>query len=451
MARDGGRFRSVRVRTTVAACLVVGLAFVIGSTALVMLLGRSLTSDVRDVASARAEAVASASLAGEQPTLDSGESDDEFVQVLDAEGHVVASSTNVAGEPVLARVPASGEVRLDQVPFEDGAFLVVSADASPSDGQGAQTIVVGRSLDDVAEATAAVAPLLAAGIPLLVLVVGVVTWWIVGRALQPVEAIRAGVEHISAGALDRRVPEPDTGDEIARLADTMNRMLGRLEVSQARQRRFASDAAHELRSPVASIRQHSEVAIAHPESTSVGDLAEVVHRENLRVEGLVDDLLLLARIDEGAHVAWTQVDLDDVALDEAARLRASTTLTIETSGVGPARVRGNREELERAFRNLTENAARHAIRVVALSVSEVDGRAVVAVDDDGSGLDAGDRERVFERFVRLDDARTRADGGAGLGLAIVRAVVEAHGGVVTLGAGPIGGARAEVLLPIFEP
>jgi signal transduction histidine kinase len=335
------------------------------------------------------------------------------------------------------------------VPFEDGAFLVVAAPASSRDGP--RMIVVGRSLDDVAEATAAVTPLLAAGIPLLVLVVGVVTWWIAGRALRPVEAIRAEVEHISAGALDRRVPEPDTGDEIARLAGTMNRMLGRLEESQARQRRFTSDAAHELRSPVASIRQHSEVAIAHPASTSVGELADVVHRENLRVERLVDDLLLLARIDEGAHAVRAQVDLDDVALEEAARLRASTTLTVETSGVGPARVRGNRDELERAFRNLTENAARHAAHIVALSVSEVDGSAIVTVDDDGPGIDDGDRERAFERFVRLDDARTRTDGGAGLGLAIVRAVVEAHGGAVTLGAGPIGGARAEVLLPIVEP
>ena len=438
----------MRVRTTLAASLVVGLAFVVASVVLLMLLDRSLTSGVRDAASARAEAVAIAGRAGEQPPLDSGEADDEFVQVTDPQGRVVASSTNLAGEPLLARVPAGREVQLDQVPFEDGAFLVVAATVSSRDGP--QTIVVGRSLDDVSEATAALAPLLAAGVPVLVLVIGVVTWWIAGWALQPVETLRAEVEHISAGALDRRVPEPDTGDEIARLADTMNRMLGRLEESQARQRRFISDAAHELRSPVASIRQHSEVAIAHPESTSTSDLAKVVRRENLRVERLVDDLLLLARIDEGAHAIRAQVDLDDVALEEATRLRASTTLTIETSGVGPARVGGNREELERAFRNLTENAARHAVNVVTLSVSEVAGRAVVTIDDDGPGIDAGDRERVFERFVRLDDARTRTDGGAGLGLAIVRAVVEAHGGVVTLGAGAIGGARAEVLLPIFE-
>ena len=326
--------------------------------------------------------------------------------------------------------------------------MVATTVSSADDGR---IVLVGRSLDDVEEATAAAVPLLAVGVPLLILVVAAVTSWITGRALRPVEAIRGEVEgRISSAELDRRVPEPDTGDEIARLATTMNRMLGRLEESQVRQRRFVSDAAHELRSPVASIRQHSEVAIAHPDATSVGDLAEVVHQENLRVERLVNDLLLLARIDEGAFTTREQVDLDDLVLEEAARLRSSTRLTIESGEVGPARVRGNRAELQRAICNLTENAARHAGGVVAISVSEVDGEAVVTVDDDGPGVDASDRERVFDRFVRLDDARARTDGGAGLGLAIVRAVAEAHGGTVTLSAAALGGARTELRLPVAD-
>jgi signal transduction histidine kinase len=446
---DGNRrWRSVRVRTTVAASLVVGLALVLASAAMVVFLGRSLTSNVRDAALGRAAAVAAAIGSGAAPDLESGEADDEFVQVLFPDGQVAASSANVAGEPALASLLPGGEVVLDEAPLEDGPVLVVATAVSSADD--GRTVLLGRSLDDVQEATNAAVPLLAVGVPLLVLVVAAVTWWITGRALRPVEAIRGEVETISASGLDRRVPEPATGDEIARLATTMNRMLGRLEGSQVRQRRFVSDAAHELRSPVASIRQHSEVAIAHPDGTSVGDLAEVVHRENLRVERLVDDLLLLARLDEHAHTTREQVDLDDLALEEAARLRSSTRLTIETSGVGPARVRGNRAALERAIRNVTDNAARHASRVVAISVSEVDGDAVVSVDDDGPGVDADDRERVFDRFVRLDDARTRGDGGAGLGLAIVRAVVEAHGGGVTLSEAPLGGARAELRLPIDE-
>jgi len=439
-------WRPVRVRTTVAASLVVGLALVLASVAMVVFLGRSLTSNVRDAALGRAAAVAAAIGSGAEPDLDSGEADDEFVQVLFPDGQVAASSMNVAEEPALASLLPGGEAVLAAVPLEDGPVLVVATTVSSADD--GRVVLVGRSLDDVEEATSAAVPLLAVGVPLLVLVVAAVTWWITGRALRPVEAIRGEVEVISSSALDRRVPEPDSGDEIARLATTMNGMLGRLEESHLRQRRFVSDAAHELRSPVASIRQHSEVAIAHPDGTSVGDLAEVVHRENLRVERLVDDLLLLARLDERAHETRGQVDLDDLALEEAARLRSSTMLTIETGGVGPARVRGNGAELQRAICNLTENAARHAAAVVAISVREVGGVAVVMVEDDGPGVDVTDRERVFDRFVRLDDARTRTDGGAGLGLAIVRAVVEAHGGSVTLSESALGGARVELRLPV---
>jgi signal transduction histidine kinase len=287
-----------------------------------------------------------------------------------------------------------------------------------------------------------------AGVPLLTLVVASVTWWMTGRALHPVDAMRAEVEAISAGALERRVPEPATGDEVARLAATMNRMLARLQAAQARQRRFVSDAAHELRSPVAAIRQHSEVALAHPDATSAGALAEVVHRENLRVERLVDDLLLLARLDEAAPGVAVPLDLDDIALAEAARVRDTTSRTVDTSGVGPARVHGRADELTRAVRNLVDNAARHASSRLAISVCEYDGRAVLAVDDDGAGVAPDDRVRVFDRFVRLDDARARGHGGAGLGLAIVRAVAQAHGGDVTLDESPLGGARVELWLPL---
>ena len=243
------------------------------------------------------------------------------------------------------------------------------------------------------------------------------------------------------------MPEPATGDEIARLATTMNRMLARLESSQARQRRFVSDAAHELRSPVASIRQHAEVALAHPESTPIGDLAGTVHAENLRVEGLVDDLLLLARLDEGAREAEEQVDLDDIVLAEAARLRAANLLTIDTSGVGAGRVLGRSAELERVIRNLVDNAARHAEAVIALAVIDTGASIVLTVDDDGPGIPAADRDRVFDRFVRLDDARARDGGGSGLGLSIVRAVVEAHGGEVRFAEGADGGARVHARLP----
>jgi signal transduction histidine kinase len=435
-----GRLGTVRVRTTLAASLVVGLALVLASVALVVFLGRSLTANVRDAAVGRAEEIA-ATIDAADP--DAGEADDEFVQVLSSDGAVAASSTNVRGEPALATLAPGSEIRLKVPQVEGESFLVVTTAAG--DGR---TVLVGRSLDDVGEATSAAVPLLAVGVPVLTLVVALVTWWMTGRALRPVEAMRAEVETISAGALERRVPEPATGDEVARLAATMNRMLARLETAQARQRRFVSDAAHELRSPVAAIRQHSEVALAHPGTTSAGALAEIVHRENLRVEHLVDDLLLLARLDEGAPGSAVPFDLDDVAFAEAARVRDTTSRTVDTSGVGPARVLGRADEFTRAVRNIMDNAARHASSTLAISVREADGRAVLAVDDDGAGVAPGDRVRVFDRFVRLDDARARDDGGAGLGLAIVRAVVQAHGGDVTVDGSPLGGARVELWVPV---
>ncbi len=452
MGAFGHRLGSVRVRTTIAASAVVGLALVLASLALVAQLSRSLTSNVRDVALSRAAAVAAELQDGGVPVLGIGEADDEFVQVLDQGRDVVASSSNVSGRPALvqledddettASVPSSG------TSLEDATFLVVAAEASTPEGD--RSVLVGRSLDDVKEATSAVVPSLAVGVPLLVVVVAGVTWSITGRALRPVESIRDEVETISSSGLDRRVPEPGTGDEVARLAVTMNRMLGRLESSQTLQRRFVSDAAHELRSPVASIRQYSEVAIAHPDATSVPELAEVVHRENLRVEGLVDDLLLLARLDEGAPT-FEQVDLDDVVLAEAARLDRSTALTVRTPAIVATRVLGDPPGLRRMVRNLADNAAHHAEGEVALSVQTLDGWAVVTVEDDGSGIATEDRERVFERFVRLDDARSRNEGGTGLGLAIVRAVADAHEGDISLDRSSLGGARFVVRVPIAYP
>lgn len=308
------------------------------------------------------------------------------------------------------------------------------------------------------ELTGALTRVLLVGLPLLLLVVGLTTWRIVGRALAPVDAIRREVDEIGGRRLDRRVPEPARRDEISRLASTMNRMLGRLEESQARQQRFVSDASHELRSPVASIRQHSEVALAHPDRTTVPDLAATVLVEDLRVQRLVDDLLLLARADERERAGdASDVDLDDLVFEEAARLRSpavdgeSSALEIDTTGVSAGRVRGAPDELRRMVRNLGDNAVRHARSRVAFSLHEQPdaGDVVLRVDDDGSGIPAAQRERVFERFVRLDDARARDDGGSGLGLSIVEAVARKHKGSAAVSDSPGGGARVEIRLPLL--
>jgi signal transduction histidine kinase len=313
---------------------------------------------------------------------------------------------------------------------------------------GGWTVVVARSTETVTEATAAVGGLLGVGLPLLLAVVAVTTWFVVGRALAPVEAIRAEVDAISATALHRRVPDPPADDEIGRLSTTMNRMLERLERAQARQPRLVSDASHELRSPVAAIRQHAEVALAHPDRTTTTELATTVLAEDLRLQRLAEDLLLLTRADEHTLALRRRpVDLDDLVFDEARRLRGVSELRVDTAQVSAGRVEGDAAGLRRVLGNLGDNAARHANGRVAFSVAERDGLVLLEVDDDGPGVPEADRERVFERFVRLDDARARDDGGSGLGLAIVAELVAAHGGTVTLASSPIGGTRVEVSLP----
>jgi signal transduction histidine kinase len=232
----------------------------------------------------------------------------------------------------------------------------------------------------------------------------------------------------------------------------MNRMLDRLMRAQASQRRFISDASHELRSPVASIRQHAEVALAHPERSggTPPALAETALAEALRLQRLVDDLLLLARADEHAlRLQPHPVDLDDLVLEEAKRLRTATDLAVDTTGVSACRVHADEQAVRRVLRNLGDNAARHARKRVAFTLASAgqDGRAVLSVQDDGPGVPAADRERVFERFVRLDDARARDWGGSGLGLAIVAELVGAHGGAVRVTDGALGGARFDVTLP----
>jgi signal transduction histidine kinase len=439
----------VRVRTTALAVVVVGVALLIGSVLMVSLLRRSLTDDVRTAALVRAATVADflrSSPPGEPIPI--GDQEEEFAQALDSQGGVVASSANLSGRSPVVRLAPGETRRLDPGPVDEGEpFLVVATSAIGSSGP--VTVIVGMTLETVTESTVATAGLLAGGIPLLLLVVGVVTWLVVGRALAPVESIRSEVEAISSRELHRRVPERAGKDEISRLARTMNRMLGRLEEGQARQRRFVSDASHELRSPVATIREHAEIAMAHPDRIGIEELAEVVLEEDLRLQRLVEDLLLLTRADEGTLSSRTEhVDLDDLVLAEASRLNGSASdLRVDPSDVSGGRVEGDRAQLERLVRNLLENAGRHARRAVALSLCQADGEVVLTVDDDGTGVAPEERDRIFERFVRLEEARDRDSGGSGLGLAIVREIALAHGATVVVSESPLGGARFEIRFP----
>ncbi|MCW2841764.1 MAG: hypothetical protein JWR55_3247 [Aeromicrobium sp.] len=429
------RPRSLRARVTLGAVVVVAVALALGALAFRAALAHSLRADAERSAEMRVEALA-AEVERQGPDVIT-RLDDEAARLVDRDGSVLAASEDAEGESLPLREDPS------EVVVDDEPALVVSEDLD--DGR---EVVLAYSLEVDEQVGGTVGRLLLVAIPVLVALVGLTVWLVVGRALAPVARIRKEVDAIGADRLDRRVPDGGAGDEIALLAGTMNRMLTRLDDSQQAQRRFVSDASHELRSPLATLRQHAELARSHPEVTSADELSGVVLGEGQRMQAIVEAMLLLARLDESAPHGSTPVDLDDLVIGELSRLRATSPgLSVDGSATGAARVLGDVRLLGQLVRNLVDNAARHAEGRVALGVAEVGGVAVLTVDDDGAGIPEAERERVFERFVRLDEARAREAGGSGLGLAIVRAIARAHGGEVCIETSPAGGARFVVTIP----
>jgi signal transduction histidine kinase len=274
----------------------------------------------------------------------------------------------------------------------------------------------------------------------------------VGRTLEPVEAIRAEVADIGSEDLHRRVPLPNTRDEIDDLAKTMNQMLERLEISSDRQRRFVSDASHELRTPLTRIRSELELTLASaPDAATSAALGSMLI-EVVEMQAIVEDLLYLARSDAGPTEAQTrEVDLDDILLRESEQVVAGSALRVDVSGVSAASVMGDIGGLSRAVRNLADNAVRHATSTIRFTLRERDGWAELTVGDDGPGIPEEDAELVFERFGRLDMARSADDGGSGLGLAIAREIVTAHGGDLRLVNPGEPGAVFEMRLPLSVP
>ncbi|HYP96709.1 MAG TPA: ATP-binding protein [Mycobacterium sp.] len=439
------RLATIRAITTIVATIVVAIALTVGAIALVAAAQRTMVDEVTEAAGKQAAEVVGQLESGRPPVLEVAGSDEQMVQVMTPAGAVVASSSNVAGEPAVARL-APGQSAQVITPLDNDAFIAVAQSAQTANGQ--RIVLVARALVDVLDTTKALTRLLIIGLPVMLAVVALATWFAVGRALAPVEAIRREVDEISAAQLHRRVPQPKADDEIGRLAATMNRMLERLESARNSQRRFVSDASHELRSPITTIRQHAEVALAHPDRVTAAELAEVVLAEQQRMHRLVEDLLLLARVDEHVPLTRAAVDLDDLAFEEGHRLRSTTSKRVDTSGVKAVRVQGDADALRRMVRNVGENAVRHASSRVDVTLVERGEEVVLTIDDDGPGIPATERARVLQRFVRLDEARSRDEGGSGLGLSIVDEVVRAHGGSMSIEQSPLGGARIVITLPV---
>ncbi|MEO6604012.1 MAG: HAMP domain-containing sensor histidine kinase [Aeromicrobium sp.] len=328
---------------------------------------------------------------------------------------------------------------------EGEPYVVVARGTNSPDG--AMTVLSAQSLESVHESTAVVTDLLFVGYPLVLIMVAFTSYWLSGRALAPVEAIRRRVATIDGtNDLSARVPVSNGGDEITRLAITMNSMLGRLEKGAQQQRRFVGDASHELRSPLATIRAAHEIQTLHPDVNDWPSISQEVLHELDRVDRLVADMLMLARSDErGLRLQLGAVDLGDLVQAEASRIRRAGTL-VTTLALPPVRVLADEHHIARALRNLTDNAARHASHGITLELRTSENTVEIVVGDDGPGVAASDRDRIFERFVRLDESRARASGGTGLGLPIAREIAKAHGGDLILETSP-GGAKFILALP----
>jgi signal transduction histidine kinase len=447
------------LRARVAAVTALALAGALGGAAVafVVVFGAARTHAHDAATRRRAALVADLVASGQLPDpLPVPPADGTLVQVLDDSGRVLAASQTASRTLPLVglealRAKGSGHA-LPVTYAVAGAPLRASSVAATWQGRTVY-VVAATSTKDVHDALATLRLSLALVVPTAVLLGTLASWSLVGATLRPVEALRAAADGVTDLADPAPLPVPVSagdgdGDEIARLAATLNRMLARLADADAGQRAFLADAAHELRSPAASIRTQLEVAVAHPGAQPWDRTAATALAEAVRLSGLLDELLLLARLDADVRPRTVAVDVVAVVAEVAAEPRR---VPVSVVAPGPVHAAAEADGLRRAVRNLVDNAARHATAAVTVTVTSVAGADVeVAVADDGPGVPADAAERVFDRFTRLDDSRTRADGGAGLGLPIARALARAYGGDVRLDQNAAPGARFVLRLRATE-
>jgi signal transduction histidine kinase len=455
------RTAGVRVRTTLVAVLVVGVVLSAGAWAFVVLTRGRIEQSIKDAATTRAETVVELVETGALADPLPGRDPNVLAQVVDASGVVIAADRAAEGvapfvspgaaEGQLTGVTVSDLFGESQGEIEDRSpYWVVIREASTPEGP--VRVLVASSLERAQEAADAAAPMLGIGLPAILAVVALTTWLLTGRALQPVERMRTEAEQISAAALDRRLPVPRSRDEIHRLALTLNDMLQRLEASAHRQRRFVADASHELKSPLATLRAIVDVTAGDPASEFRPHVLSDLGQEIDRLQRLVGNLLYLAQSDEGhPAILRRDVDLRQVAVDEAASLARRASLLIDTTGLTPAPIKGDQDRIAQVVRNLLDNAARFARSTIWLETVTQGGEALLVASDDGPGILPREEERIFERFVRLDESRTRDTGGSGLGLAVARTIARAHGGDLRLIASRHGGASFEARFPLGGP
>jgi signal transduction histidine kinase len=464
------RRRGLRGRVTLIAALGLLVALVAGDLLLLNAVRDSLTRSVDDTARSGATEVVALINANRLPDPVPVAAGTVSIQVLSPAGRIVNVSPDADRlvpivAPPQAAALASGDtaILVHGAPFDMPSLLRVAVVRAT----GGELVIAAVPYSSAADSLAVVAHALVFGTPVLFIVFAGAIWLAVGSTLRPIALLRRGAARVTGAGVRADLPVPEARDEVRLLALTLNDMLSRLAAAQQRQRSLVSDTAHELRSPIASIRTQLEVALDHPSGQDWASTARDVHADVLRLAQLAEDLLLLARLDEQADLGDTGrrgglVDLGSLAGAVVARYTDArvpvTVLPAEPGGSsgagadGVAEVAGNPDRLDRMLVNLIDNAVRYAKSTVAVSISCSGQWCELTVTDDGPGIDEADRERAFDRFARLDDARNRCGdeaGGAGLGLAIVRATAQAYGGTAQLEPAPPPGPglRAVVRLP----
>ncbi len=445
----------VRKRATLVAASVVLFALVGGGALLLVLLQQALLSNATSQTVNTAREVAAKYANTGMDTVPRLTADLRRrgleIQIVAANGEPVAAGhheylvqrlvTTVAGPGQTVTYPSGSR----QISGDDRG--VVTSVGFASNGN-SYAVNVLADTDVQTESVRTVGLYLLAGLPVLLFVVVGVTWLLVGRALTEVERIREQVEGVRRSSLSQRIGVPPTSDEIARLAVTMNEMLIRLEASDAAQRRFAADASHELRSPLATLAATLEIAIADSSGQTWHDMQSVLTSQTERMKGLVDDLLILAKADDrGVQIRRTEQDLDDLVETEVRRIRGASRVVIVARTV-PVKLHCDGARIAQVISNLLDNADRHAMSRILVTVHVDGATAVVDVDNDGPLVPEDERTRIFERFVRLDDSRSRDSGNSGLGLAIAAEFIKAHNGTLSATESPQGYCRFRLTLPI---
>jgi signal transduction histidine kinase len=443
----------LRIKVAIAYTGVMAVLLVAASVLLSLLSAKSLDNAIDDGLDARAGDAAAIVREGAQAGRLS-HSGEALAQVLSPAGAVLDTTPLAGGKPLLTReqidqAMAGGVVT--QLPARQGApeGLRVLGEPAPT-REGRVAVVVGESLEQRQRALEGLHTLLAIGGPLALLLASLAGYAVAAAALRPVERMRRRAAELTAGEAAGRLPVPPSHDEISRLGDTLNEMLGRLQAALARERSFVSDASHELRTPLAILRTELELALRGPRTAEeLEDAVRSAAEETERLNSLADDLLVIARSDQGRlPVRRTELDADEllagVAHRFAARARAEDR-PVRAEATDGLKVHADQARLEQALANLVDNALRHGRGDVVLTASRSNGHVELHVCDGGPGFPAEFLPAAFERFSRADEARSR--GGTGLGLAITDAVAKAHGGAARAANRESGGADVWLELP----